>query len=169
MKRDKPSGRKKSKRESAQRDEVIQAFAAINKARRGRGYITTDDARAEGTTLGFIKRRLPKAIFPTTSGERLHVSPTDPYSHLVEILADTGEARIVTAYGSSERRLAGQHRAACIGVLANTVRGSILKKFRNKTVGGVNLLWDAETLFQSARGGALDDLGDLYVSPEATR
>jgi len=169
MKRHKPSGRKQSKRESSKKSEFIRGLATINNARRGSGYITPPDARAEGTTLPFIKRRLPKAIFTTTSNERLRVRPTDPYSHLVEILGESGEPRIVTAYGSAERKLAGRHRAAWLMVLANREMGSVLRQFRNQRVGGVRLLADAEILFASARSGAIDDLDALYVSPEATR
>jgi hypothetical protein len=168
MKRHRPSGRKKSEHGSSKKDEYIWGLTAINHARRGSGYITAADARAEGTTLAFIKRRLPKAIFPTTSGERLRVRPTDSYSALVEVLTDSGNPRIVTAYGSAERRLAGRHRAACLTVLANRKIGSILRKFRNETVGGVRLLADPERLFESARGGALDNLDALYASPEAS-
>jgi len=169
MKRRKPSGRNTHRHDSSQQDEFIRGLSAINHARRGAGYITAADARAEGTTLAFIKRRLPKAIFPTTSSERLRVRPTDPYSHLVEILDESAEPRVVTAHGSIQRQLAGQHRAAYLEVLANRERGSILKTFRNKTVGGVKLLWNVETLFQASQGGALDDLDALYVSSEAGR
>jgi hypothetical protein len=169
MKRNKPSGRKRSKRESSQKDEFIRGLVAINRARRGSGYITVADARAEGTTLAFIKRHLASAIFPSTSNERLRVRPTDSYSQLVQIVSESGDIRIVTALGSAERQLAGLHRAAYLGVLANRKQGSILRRFRNKTVGGVKLLADAETLFRSARGGIVDDLDALYVSPETSR
>jgi hypothetical protein len=98
----------------------------------------------------------------------LRVRSTDPYSHLVEILSDTGEPRIVTAYGSVERTLSGRHRADWTAVLANREKSSVLRKYQNKTVGGVKLLADAETLFESARSGAIDDLDALYVSPESS-
>jgi hypothetical protein len=169
MKRHKANGPQKRRHGASRQDEFIRGLAAINRARRGSGHITAADARAEGTTLEFIRRLLPKAIFPSTSRERLRVRPTDSYTVLVEILTDTGEPRIVTAYGSAERRLAGRHRAAWLMVLANRDQGSVLKKFRNETVGGVRLLADAETLFASARAGAIDDLDALYVSPEASR
>ena len=155
---------------SSDEDKAIRDFAAINYARRyGGGYLTPTIAKVEGTTLNSVRRRFPRALYPSQSSVRLRVRPTDPYSHLVEILGESGEPRVVTAYGSVERTLAGQHRAAYLEVLADRKRGSILKKYRNKTVGGMKLLWDAEKLFASARDGALDDLGALYVSPEASR
>lgn len=169
MKRQKPSGQNNLRHGAPPKDESVRGLAAINRARRESGYITVADARAEGTTLAFIRRHLSKAVFPSTSSERLRVRPTDPYTALVEILAYTGEPQIVTAYDSAERRLAGRHRAAWRMVLANKNMGSILRQFRNKTVGGVRLLADADKLFASARRGAIDDLDALYVSPEASR
>ena len=145
----------------------MRGLAAIGRARQGSGYITAADARTEGTTLAFIRRHLPKAIFPSSSSERLRARPIDPYSHLVEIVTDSG-AQIVTAHGSRERELAGQHRAIYFGVLEKKLPASALKRFYGKTVGGLKLLGNPERLFELARGGELDNLGALYVSPEVS-
>jgi len=160
MKRRKPGSRNKPRQ-----DEEIRGLAAINRARNEEsGYLTAAIAEAEGTTLAFVRRRFPKAFFPSRYSNRLRVRPTDPYSWPVEILTESGP-QIATARGSRERELAGRHRAAWLGVLTNRKPGSILRQFRNKTVGGVKLLADPERLFDLARGGSTETLDALYVSP----
>jgi len=168
MKRRKPNGRSKRLDGTSRQDEDIRGLAAINRARNeGFEYLTRTMAEAEGTTLAFVRRRFPKAFYPSHYGDRLRVKPTDPYSWPVEILAESGP-QIVTAGGSRERQLAGRHRAAWLGVLANRRPGSILRQFRDKTVGGVRLLANPARLFALARGGEIDDLDALYVSPGAS-
>jgi hypothetical protein len=156
---------KRRRRMASRQDEEVRGLAAINRARNeGAEYLTPAVAEAEGTTLAFLRRRFPKAFFLSRHSGRLRVRPTDPYSWLVEILGESGP-QIVTAHGSHERELAGRHRAACLSVLANRKPGSILRRFRNKTVGGARLLSDPQRLFKLARGGEIEDLGALYVSP----
>jgi len=142
----------------------IRALAAINRVRRGDSQTLAEAAQAEGTTVASIKRLLPNALLPSRFGKSPRVTASDGYSQLVEILADEGPVQ-VTAHGSRERELAGRHRAACLSVLANRKPGSILRQFRNKTVGGVRLLADPGQLFKLARGGEIDGLDALYVSP----
>jgi hypothetical protein len=169
MKRRKTSSGNTRQRATARRHEDIFALAAINRARREEsGYLTSAIAQAEGTTLAFVRRRFPKALFPSRSVERLRVRPADPYPALVEILSESGEALVVTANGSVERELAGRHRAAWLSVLDNRAQASILRQFRGETVGGVKLLWNRETLFDLARGGVVDELDALYISPESS-
>jgi hypothetical protein len=165
MKRRKP--RNKRQPRGAQQEESMRGLAAINRARsENSGYLNAAIAQAEGTSLGFIRRQFPKALFPSRSGERLRVRPTDPYSWPVEILNDSGLVQVVTAHGSQERKLAGQHRADYMGVLRNTRPASILRKYRGKTVGGQKLLTDPDLLFELAEGSVIDNLMPLYVSPE---
>lgn len=111
-----------------------------------------------------IKRLLPGALLPSQPGNSTRVKASDSYSQLVEVLTDEGPVQ-VTAHGSRERELAGRHRAAYLSVLANRKPGSILRQFRNKTVGDVRLLADPGRLFKLARGGEIEDLDALYVSP----
>ena len=145
-------------------DARIRALAAINSYRQGKFKTLAEAARAEGTTVASIKRQVPDALLPARLGKPIRVKASDDYSQLVEILADEGPVQ-VTAHGSRERELAGRHRAACFSVLANRKPGSILRQFRNRTVGGVRLLADPGRLFKLARGGEIDDLGALYISP----
>jgi hypothetical protein len=133
--------------ETARKYQYIRSLEAINNARQGSGYISAAAARAEGTTLAFIKHRLPKAIYATSSAGRLRVRPSDPYPELVEILTETGDIRDVPAFCSSERHLAGLHKAACNRVLMDRKASSILRRFRNKTVGDVKLLTSPALLF----------------------
>jgi hypothetical protein len=150
----------------------IRAFAAINSVRQGKSETLAEAAKAHSTTVTSIKRQLPDALLPARLGKPIRVKASDNYSQLLEILADDGQIYgpiNVTARGSRERELAGRHRAAYLGVLANRKPGSILRQFRNKTVGGVRLLADPDRLFKLARGRDLGDLGDLYVSPGSSR
>lgn len=162
MKPYKPSSRNARRHEAAKKYQYVRSLEAINHARQGSGYITADAARADGTTLAFIKHSLPKAIFPATSGERLHVRATDPYSELVEILTESGDVRDVPAFGSAERQLAGLHKAVCISVLMGRKPSSILRQFRNKTVGDVNLLANPKILFDLWQRLSNVDLYTLY-------
>jgi hypothetical protein len=142
----------------------IRGLAAINRVRQGESKTLADAARAEGTTVASIKRLFPGALLLSQLGKPIRVKASDSYSHLVEILADEGPVQVI-AHGSHERELAGRHRAAYLSVLANRKPGSILRQFRNKTVGGVRLLADPGRLFKLARGGEIDDIDALYVSP----
>ena len=110
---------------------------------------------------------LPGALLPSRPGAQLRVRASDRYTQLVQILTDDG-AVVVAAHGSRERELAGQHRAAYLSVLRRENSGSVLKKFRGKTVGGRKLLSSYKRLLELAHGGIGDDLASLYVSPEAS-
>lgn len=117
--------------------------------------------------MALIKRRVPGALLPSKRGQRLRVRASDRYSAFVEILTDSG-AVVVTAHGSRERELAGQHRATCLSVLGRKLPASALKRFRGKKVGGRKLLANYDRLFELAHGGEPDKLGPLYVSPEGS-
>ena len=88
--------------------------------------------------MASIKRLVPSALLPSKRGERLRVRASDRYRQSVQILTDEG-ATVVTARGSRERELAGQHRATCFGVLEGKLPASALKRFRGKKVGGRKL------------------------------
>jgi hypothetical protein len=150
----------------ARRQEArIRGLAAINRHRRGESKSLSAAARSEGTSVKSIKRLLPGALLPSRPGERLRVRASDSYRQSVEILTDGG-ATVVTARGSRERELAGQHRAAYLRVLRGDESASILKRFRGKTVGNRKLLTNSERLFELAHGGVVDNLAPLYVSPD---
>jgi hypothetical protein len=91
------------------------------------------------------------------------VKATDRYSQKVEIVTDAG-ALVVTALGSRQRQLAGQHRATYMAVAQNKQPASDLQKFSGKKVGGHELLSDYERLKTFARAGVLGQLDTLYVS-----
>jgi hypothetical protein len=146
----------------------IRGFAAINGVRKGKYDSLSVGALAEGTTVHSIKRLLPRALLPSRRGKPIRVRASDRYTQLVEILDDSGKVAQVIAHGSYERDLAGVHRAACFAVLENKQPSSILKRFRGKRVGGRKLLTSPARLFELARGGVVDDLTALYVSPEVS-
>ena len=156
----------RARRSSRTQEDRTRELAAINRVRRGKSKTVSAAARAEGTSVALIKRRVPGALLPSTRGQRLRVRASDRYRQSVEILTDEG-ATVVTARGSRERELAGSHRAAIFGVLENKLPASALRRFRGKKVGGRKLSTNLERLFELARGGEPDKLGPLYVSPEA--
>ena len=156
---------KRSRRGDKRQDERIRGLAAINRVRRGESDSLTAAARAEGTSVEFIKRELPEALLPSRPGERLRVRATDPYSALVGILTDSGAAEVL-ARGSYERELAGRHRAVWMKVLQGELPPSALEEFRGKSVGGRQLLSDPDRLFVLAEAGVLNQLDALYASPE---
>ena len=142
----------------------LRGLAAINRVRNGQSKTLSAAARAEGTTVRTIRRLLPAALIKR-SGGRIRVKGGDPYSARVEIITDQGPL-VVTARGSRKRELAGRHRSVLIRVLRGELPPSALEEFRDKTVGGHELISDADRLFTLAAGGELDQLDALYISPE---
>lgn len=146
----------------------LRGFAAINRVRRGKSKSLSAAARAEGTTVRTIKRLLPAALVKRRRGRRIRVKASDPYSEQVEILTDLGPL-VAKARGSRERELAGRHRAVWIKVLRGELPPSALEEFRGKRVGGHELISDSGQLFILAKESELDQLDELYVSPETGR
>jgi hypothetical protein len=156
---------KTQRRQSHHRHEArLRGFAAINRVKRGKSKSLSAAARAEGTTLRTIEKRLPAAVYRDAKG-RIRVKAGDPYSEWVEIMTDLGPLN-AKARGSRQRELAGRHRAVWMKVLRRDLPPSALEEFRGKTVGGHELLSDSDRLFTLAKGGELDQLDVLYVSPE---
>jgi hypothetical protein len=190
MKRPKPNSRRKSRRSNRRKqirkikssrrpikrrlppplrarhsNAKIRGLAAINRVRRGLSDSIYPAAKAEGTTVSFIKHNFPKALIFSKGSRRIRVRASDPYSEHVEILTDSGALEVL-ARGSRERELAGQHRAIYFGVPRRKLPPSALRQFRGKRVGGKKLLSSYKQLLELAQGGVPDKLGDLYVSPD---
>lgn len=142
----------------------VRALAAINRVRRGKSPTVSAAAKAERTTVATIRRWLPATLRRDRAG-RLRVKTSDRYAARVEILTDDGVVE-VTARSSRERQLAGRHRSVRGRVLRGELPPTALAEFRGKTVGGHELLSDPDRLTTLLKGGALDRLRDLYVSPE---
>ena len=141
----------------------MKCLAAINRVRRGEAKTVTAAARAEGTTVRAIHTLVPAAISQERRGGRIHVKLSDRYSEKVEILTDAG-ALVVTARGSRQRQLAGQHRATYMDVVNRKKPASALEQFRGRKVGGHQLLSDYARLVTLAKAGVLGQLDTLYVS-----
>jgi hypothetical protein len=101
---------KRSNRSASQHGERLRTFDAANLFRKGEAKTVSDAARLAGTNLKAMWRWIPGAIEKDRSTGRLRVKATDRYSERVEIVTDSG-ALVVTARGSRQRQLAGQHRA----------------------------------------------------------
>ena len=165
----------------------VRALAAINRVRRGKSPTVSAAAKAERTTVATIRRWLPATLRRDRAG-RLRVKTSDRYAARVEILTDDGVVE-VTARSSRERQLAGRRlggsrqdrgRRVDIPIVLKRLRDlyvspetrywvnqpTALAEFRGKTVGGHELLSDPDRLTTLLKGGALDRLRDLYVSPE---
>ena len=138
-------------------------FDAANLFRQGKTKTVSGAARMAGTNLQAMRRWIPRAIEKDPSTGRLRVKASDRYSERVEILTDSG-ALVVTARGSRQRQLAGQHRATYMAVVENKKPASALDEFRGKKVGGRELLSDYERLKTFAKAGILGKLDALYVS-----
>ena len=148
-----------------QQDEKVKCFGALNRVRRGDAKTISEAARAEGTTIRAIRKLVPKAITQKRPGSRIRVRPTDRYSAKVQILANEGSLT-VTARGSRERDLAGQHRAIFMRVLQGLESKSALERYRGKKVGGHELVSDYAQLVTLAKAGIVGQLETLYVSPD---
>jgi hypothetical protein len=157
--RPKHSGRISAKRRNGR----VRELDALNLYRRGKAKSVSAAASTAGTTLKRLWERVPRAISKDRRSGRLHIKPTDPYSEKVEILTDAG-ALVVTARGSRQRQRAGQHRATYMEVVQNKKPASALEEFRDKKVGGHELLSDYSRLQTLAKAGVLGKLGTLYVS-----
>src|ERR1019366_8976279 len=146
-KRNSKANRKSRQLSTRQQEERIRGLAAINLYRRG-------DAKS-----------LSAAIAKGRFRGRIRVKASDPYSAKVQILADEG-ALTTTARGSRERELAGQHRATAIRVLRGLEPKSALERYRNRKVGGYELVSDYAQLVLLANAGVVGQLEPLYVSPD---
>jgi hypothetical protein len=150
---------------SATRDRALKAVARV---RRGDSKTLSAAARAEGTTVRTIRRVIPDALLgPGHRGHRIQVRASDRYSALVEIVVDSG-AVVVSARGSRQRELAGQHRATWLRVLRGQEPPSALRQYRGKKVGGHELISDYAQLSSLAHAGVLGQLDRLYVSPDVS-
>ncbi len=167
-----PRSRKQAKKADRgpsrrQQAEKVRVLAAINRYRRGEAKSVTAAARSEGTTVRAIRTLLPEAITQDRPGGRIRVKPTDRYSARVQVLTNQG-ALSVTARGSRQRELAGQHRATFMRVLQGKEPPLALKQYRGKKVGGHELISDYELLRSYAQAGDVGQLERLYVSPDTS-
>ena len=114
-----------------------------------------------------MRKLTPDALIQDRPGGRIRVKFSDRYSARVQLLTSEGSLT-VTARGSRQRELAGQHRATVIRVLRGTDPAVALEQFRGKKVGGYELISDYELLSSFAQAGVVGQLDSLYVSPEAS-
>jgi len=154
-------------RSGKRQEQMVRVLAALNRIRRGEAKSASAAARAERTTLRAMWRLVPDALIQNRRGGRIRVTPTDRYTHPVEILTNDG-ALTVTARGSRQRELAGRHRATYRRVLAGKESPTALEQYRGKKVGGHELISDYEQLASFAHAEVLGQLDSLYVSPDVS-
>lgn len=112
-----------------------------------------------------MRKLAPSALIQDRPGGRIRVRATDRYSARVQILT-SGGATTVTARGSRQRELAGQHRATYLRILQHEEPPSALEQYRGKKVGARELLSDPAMLNTLAHAGDVGQLDSLYVSPD---
>jgi hypothetical protein len=170
MKRDKKrktKRTKKSRKRTIRRSNpktLLRVFEALNLSRRKR-ISPSAAAKAAGTTLPTLKRLAPDALIQNHSGGPIRIKPSDRYAAKVEILEKGVGPNVVSARGSRQRELAGQHRAVYMRVLRNIDPPSALDQFRGKKVGGHELVADYDELLAFGKAGYLSQLDTLYVLP----
>jgi len=145
----------------------VRCLAAINRVRRGESKSLSAAARAEKTTVTAIWELLPAAITQHRPGGRIRVKASDRYSAKVQVLSKQGVLS-VTARGSRQRELAGQHRATYLRVLQGKEPPSALKRYRGTKIGGHELISDYELLLSFAQAGDVGQLDSFYVSPDTS-
>jgi hypothetical protein len=155
--------RKRSARKSNPKT-LLRVFETLNLSRRKK-MSPSAAAKAAGTTLPTMRRLVPDALVQDHPGGPIRVKRSDRYLANVEILATGVGPIVVTAHGSRQRGLAGQHRAAYTRVLQGIDLPSILDQFRGKKVGRHELLSSYEELQMLASAGYLSQLDTLYVLP----
>lgn len=138
---------------SAQLRARSDAFEALRRLRAGDASSVTDAERQLGLPRGSLRQALPTAF-----DERGRVKPGDREAALMNVVGVNGDVTVVVR-GNRQRQLAGQHRAAVLGVLAGQLPPSALEKFANKQVAGIELVADVDRL------RALDQLGRLEGGP----
>ena len=150
-----------------QEDQRSRALHALSLYRQGSAKSVSAAARRAGTTLQAMWEFVPNALIKNSRTGRLEIKETDEYSAQVQILAEGG-AMVVTARGSRQRELAGQHRATIMRVLAGKEDRSALAKYRNRKIGGLVLVSDYSRLTMLAQAGVVGELESLYVSPDVS-
>jgi len=114
-----------------------------------------------------MRKLVPDALIQDRRGGRIRVKRTDRYSAMVQVLTREGTLN-VTARGSRQRELAGQHRATVLRVLRGEEPPTALEAYRGKKIGGHELLSDYELLSSFAHAGDIGQLEALYVTPDAS-
>jgi hypothetical protein len=147
---------------TSQESQRIRSFEAANLYRQGKAKTASAAARMARTNLKAMWRWIPRAIKKDPRTGRLRIKASDRYSQKVEVLTDAG-ALVVTARGSRQRQLAGQHRATYMDVARKKKPPSALQQFRGKKVGSHELLSDYARLVTLAKAGVLGQLDTLYV------
>jgi hypothetical protein len=143
---------------------LLRVFEALNLSRR-KEISPSAAAKAAGTTLSTMKRLAPDALEQAHPRRPIRVKRSDRYAAKVEILEKGVGPNVVTARGSRQRELAGQHRAVYMRVLQRIDPRSALEQFRGKKVGGHELVTDYDELLTFAKAGYLSQLDTLYVLP----
>lgn len=129
------------------------ALESLRRLRAGEARSVADTERQLGLPRGTLRQALPTAF-----DERGRVKPGDREAALMNVVGPDGDV-IAVVRGNRQRQIAGNHRAAVLGVLEGDLPPSALERFRNKKVAGIEL----ETNLDRLR--ALYDLGRLDGGP----
>jgi hypothetical protein len=131
--------RKLSPRDAAAYARVLRA-----KGKMSHGMSFTRALRDAGTTARTARRFIGDLLHRDKSGH-IRVMPSDQKRLRLNVVTDSGYTTVM-AHGSKERRLAGEHLTTVRKVLRGQASESELDRFRGKTVGGQQLIFDPAQL-----------------------
>ncbi|MGO8873427.1 MAG: hypothetical protein ACLQPH_18890 [Acidimicrobiales bacterium] len=134
-----------------------RAYEAISEMRR-EGVSLKVAAHRVGTTPKTVRRYASETL--VKDGRRYRATPSDRSYQRMSALSTEG-LRDIDVRGSRARSLVGGHWSA-IGRFAATGDVSVLAKFRQKRVGGIELATEPDLIEEYLRQGELD-IDDIYV------
>ena len=143
----------------AAQDARSRALEAVSRMRIGRLSLSAA-ARASGTTARTVRRYAAPSLVQT--GRRTTAVPTDRLYRRMALLAADGGRRDVDVRSSAQASRVAAHWNAVDRYL-RTGDTSVLKPFRNRTVGGQQLATDPAALEAFARRGELA-IESIYAS-----
>jgi hypothetical protein len=138
----------------------VRALDVLNRMRKGASF--SQAVKQAQTTIRATRKYVGSALRQSKPGGRVRVAKGDSFSAQVLIFTPLGLIPI-TARGTRQRSLAGQHFATVKAFLAGKSPASALDKFAGKSVGGHPLVVDVELLTALGYAGSLRG-DELYVA-----
>jgi len=161
MRRHEPIRRSESRAQS--RVDAVHVLARMRRT----GASLVECARLEGIDPRTVLKQLPRE-FRRSRGRWVPAKKADRQPRPMLLLDDKGR-RPGLVRGSKAASLLGRYNAALSKFVSPNERyagdESLLKPFRGKRVGGVELLTDPEKLLELAQAGELRFGDDLYAAP----
>jgi DNA-binding CsgD family transcriptional regulator len=157
--------RKTNRRSKLKRKVDNRSLRVLRKVRQGEALYST--ARSEGIDPRTVLNQLPNE-FRKLRGHWVAAHKADRLPRRMKLLDDKGR-RPGVVRGSKAASLLGRYNDALSKFFSADKRyagnESLLKPFRGKRVGGIELLTDPKKLVELAEAGELRFGDDLYAAP----